>query len=172
METRALAITPHRQFGPGAGFEPCSPRSQRGALTGYATTRSPGALGWIRTSDPGGRSSLLFSAELRAHFYGAPGGTRTHIFLSITFVSVRSGGGYWRILVWDLKAPSRLNGPWGENSHSHSAKAGGLQPLGLTRVQPTDIRRQQSDFYRSDRRSSRIACDPVASCHTDVIWSG
>lgn len=81
-------------IGPGAGFEPCSPRSQRGALTGYATTRSPGALGWIRTSDPGGRSSLLFSAELRAHYDGAPGGTRTHIFLSITFVSVRSGGGY------------------------------------------------------------------------------
>lgn len=42
------------------------------------------------------------------------------------------------MLVWDLKAPSRLIGPWGENSHSHSAKAGGLQPLGLTRVQPTD----------------------------------
>lgn len=41
-------------------------------------------------------------------------------------------------IVWDLKAPSRRIGPWGENSHSHSAKAGGLQPLGLTRVQPTD----------------------------------
>lgn len=31
-----------------------------------------------------------------------------------------------------------MHGPWGENSHSHSAKAGGLQPLGLTHVQPTD----------------------------------
>lgn len=60
------------------------------------------------------------STELRAHD-GAPGWTRTHIFLSITFVSVRSGGGYRRINGLGIKGTqSPRDGPRGENSHSHS----------------------------------------------------
>lgn len=78
------------------------------------------------------------STELRAHD-GAPGWTRTHIFLSITFVSVRSGGDTDALMVWELKAPSRLEMVRGERIRTPTAKAGGLQPLGLTRVQPSEM---------------------------------